>query len=75
MSSEREWGKHQRLLDYVWLSWTEPFWMGRLKDHLDSMVDYRSEDAEMQRTIQTSKDGDICQLKMILKSLKRDYFD
>lgn len=30
----------------MWFSWTESFWMGRLKDHLESMGDYGSERAQ-----------------------------
>lgn len=46
VSRDRECGTDQRLLDYGWLSWNESFWTGRLKDHLESMGDYRSERAE-----------------------------
>ena len=33
VSTDRECGTDQRLLDYGWLSWNESFWTGRLKDH------------------------------------------
>lgn len=53
------------MLDYVLLTWSKSFRMGRLKDHLESMSDYGSEHAEgpggKQCTIQPLEDVDICQ--------------
>lgn len=64
-SQDGECGKDQRPLDYVLLTWNESCWMGRLKDHLESMGDYGSEHAEgpggKRCAIQPLEDVDICQ--------------
>lgn len=42
----RQWREDQSLPDYVLLTWNKSSWIGRLKDHLESMSDYRGECAD-----------------------------